>query len=126
MSTWNRGHIVGRKAPLKSLRAKPDYMPSLRFAAASYAFLGRADDARRTVERIRRVDPKLRVSNLAEVVPLRRAEHMALLAEGCEGPDCRNESLAVLPAPQLRQAGSQHPKSAGSAAGRMAKQPSNC
>jgi adenylate cyclase len=66
----------------KSLREKPDYMPSLRFAAASYALAGQSEEARKLMARIVRLDPGLRVSNLSGVVQLRQPADIALLAEG--------------------------------------------
>ena len=66
----------------RSLREKPDFLASLRFAAASYAHAGRTEDAQKVVSRILALDPGQRISNLADVVSIRRAADMALLAEG--------------------------------------------
>ena len=67
----------------RSLGEKPDFLPSLRFAAASYAHAGRTEDAQKVVSRILALDPSQRISNLADVVPIRlRAADMALLSEG--------------------------------------------
>jgi hypothetical protein len=66
----------------KSLRERPDYMPSMRFGAAANAFLGRLDIARMAVARMRQLDPGLSLSNLANVVSLRRPEDLARLADG--------------------------------------------
>ena len=66
----------------RSLREKPDYLPSLRFAAASYAHVGRTEDAQRVVSRILRLDPGLRISNLVDVVSISRSVDMALLSDG--------------------------------------------
>jgi hypothetical protein len=66
----------------KSLREKPDYLPSLRFAAASYALAGRSGEAGKVMARILRLDPGLRVSNLSGVVQLRQPADIALLADG--------------------------------------------
>ncbi|MER8467789.1 tetratricopeptide repeat protein [Mesorhizobium sp. M1396] len=66
----------------RSLREKPDYLPSLRFEAASYAHAGRTEDAQKVVSRILGLDPGLRISNLADVVSTNRAADVALLSEG--------------------------------------------
>ncbi|RWL49053.1 MAG: adenylate/guanylate cyclase domain-containing protein [Mesorhizobium sp.] len=66
----------------RSLREKPDFLASLRFAAASYALAGRTEDAQKVVSRILALDPSERISNLAEVVSIRRAADMALFSEG--------------------------------------------
>jgi adenylate cyclase len=79
--------IAGRYAEAvswaeKSLRERPDYLPSLRFGAAANALLGRLDIAEKAVARIRQLDPQLRLSNLANVVPFHRPEDLARLADG--------------------------------------------
>jgi adenylate cyclase len=66
----------------KSLRERPDYLPSLRFAAAANALMGRLDLAQKAVARIRQLDPALTVSSLASVVPFRRPDDLAHLADG--------------------------------------------
>lgn len=66
----------------RSLREKPDFLASLRFAAASYALAGRTEDAQKVVSRILALDPGERISNLADVVSIRRAADMALFSEG--------------------------------------------
>ena len=64
----------------RSLREKPDYLPSLRFAAAFH--VGKIEDAQKVVNRILRLDPGLRISNLGDVVLISRSADMAVLAEG--------------------------------------------
>ncbi|MDX8449894.1 hypothetical protein [Mesorhizobium captivum] len=66
----------------RSLREKPDFLPSLRFAAASSAHAGRTEDAQKVVSRILALDPSQRISNLADVVSIRGAADMSLLSEG--------------------------------------------
>ncbi|RAZ82395.1 adenylate/guanylate cyclase domain-containing protein [Mesorhizobium hawassense] len=66
----------------RSLREKPDFLGSLRFAAASYALAGRTEDAQKVVSRILGLDPGQRISNLADVVSTSRPADMALLAKG--------------------------------------------
>jgi hypothetical protein len=59
------------------LRENPDLHMGLRFGAASFAFGGRLEDARRTIARLRQRDPLLRVSDLKELTPLRRQQDLA-------------------------------------------------
>jgi adenylate cyclase len=67
----------------KSLRERPDYGPvAIRILAAGNAHLGRQAEAQKAVARLLALDPGLRVANLRELVPLRRPEHLARLAEG--------------------------------------------
>ena len=67
----------------KSLRERPDYgTVPVRILAAGNALLGRQAEAEKAVARLLTLDPGLRVANLRELVPLRRAEHRARLAEG--------------------------------------------
>jgi len=46
--------------------------------------LGRQEQARKAMKRARELDPTLRLSNLDSFIPLRRAEHRAMLATGLE------------------------------------------
>lgn len=71
------GIILGRKVVAR----KPDFLGSLRYAAASYPHAGRTEDAQKVVSRILALDPGQRISNRARVVSAVQA-HMALLAEG--------------------------------------------
>ena len=50
------------------LRASPRSHPALRIGAASAAFAGRTEIARRLADRLQVVDPRLRVSNLRAVL----------------------------------------------------------
>ncbi len=47
-----------------------------------YAMVGRLEQAQRTVARLRELDPALRISNLRHLIPFRRPEDFAKLAEG--------------------------------------------
>jgi tetratricopeptide (TPR) repeat protein len=67
-----------------SLRERPDHLSGLRVLAASSAMLGRQEQARKAMKRARELDPTLRLSNLDSFIPLRRAEHRAMLAKGLE------------------------------------------
>ena len=55
-----------------SLRERPNYLTAVRAAAASHALAGRPDKARQLLARMRQIDPKLRLSNLEALLPLRR------------------------------------------------------
>jgi TolB-like protein len=66
----------------KAFRIEPNYLPGAAVAAASYALAGRTDQARSTMERVRQIDPSLRISNLRDWFPLRRPQDFARWAEG--------------------------------------------
>jgi TolB-like protein len=66
----------------RALRDKPNYYPALRAAAASNALGGRLEQAKNAIARLRRLDPALRISQLNDILPLRRAEDRAKYAEG--------------------------------------------
>jgi len=53
----------------------------LRGAAASYAVMRRLEDARKLMNHMRKLDPALRLSNLKELLPLRRQEHYTKWSE---------------------------------------------
>jgi TolB-like protein/class 3 adenylate cyclase len=66
-----------------ALRDNPDYQPGLRIDAAGNAMAGRVEQARRSVARLRQLNPALRVSNLKDVLgPYRRAEDLSRYEEG--------------------------------------------
>ena len=67
----------------KSLSEQPESHAALRISAASNAFAGKMEQARTAVERLRHIDPRLRVSNLQSVLgPYRRADFVAKYQEG--------------------------------------------
>lgn len=66
----------------KALRRNPIAAPAIRVAAASAALLGRLPDATKYMSLLRQLDPELRVSNLGERIPLRRAQDRQRLAQG--------------------------------------------
>jgi TolB-like protein len=61
---------------------EPNYLSSLRAAAASYALAGQSAKAAEIMGRLRKIDPALRLSNLQNYTTLRRPEDFASLAEG--------------------------------------------
>lgn len=67
----------------KSLSIRPEDHAGLRISAASNAFAGDMEHARKAVERLRHVDPALQVSNLRNVLgPYRRPDFIAKYEEG--------------------------------------------
>jgi len=79
--------LAGRYAEATSwaeaaAREQPNHLIAACIAAASDALAGRLMEARKIVARLCQLEPTLRVSNLKDLVPLRRSEHLAKLAEG--------------------------------------------
>ena len=66
----------------KVVRDKPNYQLALRIFAAANALTGRQEEAQQTVKLLRQLDPELRISNLKDRYPLRRAEDLARWADG--------------------------------------------
>ena len=76
MSAVGSGHQIRRQ------EIPSQASGSVRTSAAASALAGRLPEAQRAGARLRELDPSLRVSNLGNFIPLRRAEHFARLAEG--------------------------------------------
>jgi hypothetical protein len=51
-------------------------------AAASHALAGRLEEGRRAMDRVRQLDPSLRISNLRDWLPIQRPEDLAIFADG--------------------------------------------
>jgi TolB-like protein len=66
----------------KALWEQPRHSPAMRMAAASHALAGRLAPARDAMARMRRIDPELRVSTIAAIVPFRRPEDFARYVQG--------------------------------------------
>jgi hypothetical protein len=66
----------------RASRDLPTFVFIVPVAAASHALAGRTDEARRAMHHLRRLDPKLRISNPKEWLPLRRTEDLATFADG--------------------------------------------
>jgi len=67
----------------KALREQPNWAPAARIAAAGHAIAGRHSHAWRAMERVRRIDPAMRISQLGELIPLlRRPEDLAKFQDG--------------------------------------------
>jgi TolB-like protein len=65
-----------------ALREQPNYLGTLRIAAASNALAGRLEKAQKLMARVRQLDPTLRVSNLKDVLGQFRPEDVARCEEG--------------------------------------------
>jgi TolB-like protein/Flp pilus assembly protein TadD len=65
-----------------ALRDQPNYLGTVRIAAASFALAGRLEDARFWVARLRELDPALRISNLRTRLPPLRLEDLERYEEG--------------------------------------------
>jgi TolB-like protein len=63
-------------------RVHASYAPALRTAAASHAFAGRIEEAKKYMSLMRQIDRELRLGGVAEVAPFRRPEGVARYAEG--------------------------------------------
>ena len=57
-----------------ALSTRPNYLTGLRAAAAAHALAGRSDQAHKLMARMRQLDPKLRLSNLPDLLPFRRRQ----------------------------------------------------
>jgi TolB-like protein len=66
----------------RTSRERPGYLPSARMIVASAALGGRPESPEMTLARLRQLDPMLRLSNLGEQMPFRRAEDLARLTDG--------------------------------------------
>ena len=66
----------------RALHEQPNYPAANRILAASKALAGHLAEAQRAMAILRQLDPALRISNLGELIPVRRPEHLAKFAEG--------------------------------------------
>ena len=66
----------------KSFRHLTSFLAVVAVAAASHALAGRMDEAKRAICHLRQLDPTLRVSNLADWLPIRRPQDLATFADG--------------------------------------------
>jgi adenylate cyclase len=67
----------------RALRDQPNMATALRTVAASHALAERLAEAQQIMERLRQLDPALRISNLGELLPpFRRAEDRARIVDG--------------------------------------------
>ena len=66
----------------KALRNLPTLLPPVALLAASHALRGQMNKAKQAMQRLRELDPALRVSNLKEWLPIQRPEDLARFAQG--------------------------------------------
>jgi TolB-like protein len=66
----------------RASRELPNILRVSAFSAASYALAGRMGDAQRAMQHVCRIDPTLRISNVADWVVLRRSEDLATFVDG--------------------------------------------
>jgi TolB-like protein len=66
----------------KASRDLPSFLLVAAIVAASHALTGRTEEGRRAMDHLRQLDPALRISNLREWLPIRRAEDLATFADG--------------------------------------------
>ena len=66
----------------RTIRERPGYLPAARMIVASAALGGRPESPEMSLARLRQLDPMLRLSNLGEQMPFRRAEDLARLTDG--------------------------------------------
>jgi len=66
----------------KALRAQPNLLFALRTCAASHALAGRHEEAQKAIAQLRQAVPAFRVSNLTDVLKMRRPEDFARYEEG--------------------------------------------
>jgi hypothetical protein len=66
----------------KALRDQPNWVPALRTAAASYALAEQPEKAQRAMAHMRQSAPEIRLSNLKDLMPLRRSDDLNRLVEG--------------------------------------------
>jgi len=66
----------------KGLLEQPNSAAAARVAAASHALAGRLGQAHKAMARLRELEPTLRVSDLRQMIPLRRPEDLARFEEG--------------------------------------------
>jgi tetratricopeptide (TPR) repeat protein len=79
--------FAGRYDTASSLADKasaelPSFLLAAGVAAASHALAGRTGEGERAMARLRKLDPLLRVGNLRDWLPIQRAEHLAMFADG--------------------------------------------
>jgi tetratricopeptide (TPR) repeat protein len=66
----------------KGLGNLPSFLPPVALLAASHALSGRMDKARLAMQRLRELDPALRLCNLKGWLPIQRPEDFARFADG--------------------------------------------
>lgn len=66
----------------KAFRDLPSFLMAVAILAASHALAGRMAEAQRAMEHLRQLDSTLRLSNIADWLPIHRPENLAALVDG--------------------------------------------
>ena len=66
----------------KAYRDLPSFLMAVSVVAASHTLAGRIDEGRRAMDHLRKLDPTLRISGLKDWLSIRRAEDLAVFADG--------------------------------------------
>jgi TolB-like protein len=66
----------------EAARSLPSFLIAVGTIAASHTLAGRMDEARRAMDRLRQLDPALRISTLEDWLPLHRPDDLAMFADG--------------------------------------------
>lgn len=66
----------------KALQERAHFLPAIRELAASSALAGHQAEAKSAMDKLRRLDPAMRVSNVREWLPFRRPDDLARLEDG--------------------------------------------
>ena len=66
----------------KSFRDLPSFLMVVAIIAASHALAGHADESRRAMQRLRQLDPTLRVSTIHDWLPIHRPQDLAIFSDG--------------------------------------------
>jgi tetratricopeptide (TPR) repeat protein len=66
----------------KAFRDLPSFLLAVAILAASHALAGRMAEAQRAMDHLRQLDPTLRLSNIADWLPIHRPENLATLVDG--------------------------------------------
>ena len=66
----------------KAVQERPNFFVGQCVVAASGALAGKIPEAEKAMARARQLNPALRISNLKDMQPFRRPEHLTRLAEG--------------------------------------------
>lgn len=66
----------------KAVRDLPSFLLAVAVLAASHAHAGRTAEAKRAMDHLRQLDPTLRLSNIADWLPIHRPESLAILVGG--------------------------------------------
>lgn len=66
----------------KACRELPTFLVAIAILAAAHAKAGRNDDARTAMKQVRKLNPELRLSTLAQWLPFQREQDLAVFADG--------------------------------------------